>query len=340
MGDPDIYYPVHRPQGEIDSYKTRYSDFDVSTITPILRSFFGSSVEIKQISPSGKFGTAHVIYFVEMGDGAQYVFRANCGVGPPEIAMKAEKMIAERLQQAAIPVNHVLFADISRKMYPFDYQIVEMMDGGDIELTFTGTKEDYDRLSYELGTLIAKLGTVKTDGYGRWTLDGVNNGKLIGSKPRMSDYLSMCVHEDALHLAEAGIISSDLVDRLEGLFQTYAIYINEGTPSIVHHDLADHNLMTDGKNITAIFDWEASISGDPILDLASCPTWKTMYPREELLLAGYKSVTPLPRYFEEKYRIYLLRTLLWKTAYALKRGVMNDERRARLFESLRPFGLL
>ncbi len=339
MGDPDIYYPIHRPQSEIDSYKTRYTDFDVSTIVSILRSFFGSTATIKQINPSGKFGTAHVIYFVEMGDGSQYVFRANCGVGPPEIAMMAEKLIADRLTAASIPVNHVLFADISRTRYPFDYQIVEMMDHGDIELTFTGTKEAYDQLSYELGTLIAKLGMVKTEGFGRWTLKGVEQGNLIGNKSRMSDYVSVCVHEDARHLADAEVISNTLVDRLDGLFQTYAIYINEGKPSIVHHDLADHNLMTDGKSITAIFDWEASISGDNVLDLASCPTWKTIYPREALLLAGYKSTAPLPRYFEEKYRIYLLRTLLWKTAYALKREAMSEERKAKLYTAMEPFGL-
>jgi aminoglycoside phosphotransferase (APT) family kinase protein len=337
--DPDIHYPVQRPQQEIDSYKTRYTDFDQSTIEPIICGFFGSSTQVKSISPSGKFGTSHVIYFVELGDEQRYVFRANCGVGPPEIAMMAEKLIADRLQKQDIPVNHVLFADISRTLYPFDYQIVEMMDGGDIELTFTGTKEEYDRLSYELGTLIARLGMVKTEGFGRWMLGGVNNGKLIGRKSTMSEYVSVYVPQDIAHLVGAEILTKEQGERIEAAFTKYAPYINEGTPSIVHYDLADHNLMTNGTNITAIFDWEASVSGDIILDLASAPTWKTMYPREELLLAGFRSVTALPRYFEEKYRIYLLRTLLWKMAYALKRGAMNEERKMKFFKALEPFGI-
>jgi len=110
--------------------------------------------------------------------------------------------------------------------------------------------------------------------------------------------------------------------------------------SLIHHDLADHNIFFDGKKtITGIFDWEAAVVGDPVLDLASCPTWRTFYPREEILIAGYKSIIPLPDHFDEKINIYRLRTMLWKIVYAIRMNILNDARKNKFYEALKPFGL-
>ena len=93
------------------------------------------------------------------------------------------------------------------------------------------------------------------------------------------------------------------------------------------------------KTITGFFDWEAAVAGDPMLDLASAPTWKTHYPREEKIIEGYKSIRDLPEFFIEKMNIYRLRTMLWKMVYALRSGILNDDRKKRFEDSLNPFKL-
>lgn len=45
-----------------------------------------------------------------------------------------------------------------------------------------------------------------------------------------------------------------------------SIFVSE--PSLVHGDMIIHNLLTDGKNLTGVLDWEFSLYGDPDYDLA------------------------------------------------------------------------
>jgi aminoglycoside phosphotransferase (APT) family kinase protein len=107
----------------------------------------------------------------------------------------------------------------------------------------------------------------------------------------------------------------------------------------VHYDLADHNIMFEGARITALFDWETAVSGDPVLDLASCPTWRTHYPREKKLVEGFTSVSNLPDFFEEKMNLYRLRTMLWKIVYVIRMNILNERRKQTFLNALQPFGL-
>ena len=109
--------------------------------------------------------------------------------------------------------------------------------------------------------------------------------------------------------------------------------------SLLHHDLADHNIMFENNKITGIFDWETAVIGDPVLDLASCPTWKTHYPREDVLIEGYVSITPLPPHFREKMNLYRLRTMLWKMVFAIKADIVTEDRMGRFNAALKPFDL-
>ena len=109
--------------------------------------------------------------------------------------------------------------------------------------------------------------------------------------------------------------------------------------SLIHHDLADHNIMFKNSKITGIFDWEACCIGDPVLDLASCPTWKTHFPREQKLIEGYTSVTSLPNHFVEKMRIYKLRTMLWKMVFAIRANIVTENRKQKFLSALIPFGI-
>jgi fructosamine-3-kinase len=76
-----------------------------------------------------------------------------------------------------------------------------------------------------------------------------------------------------------------------------------------------------------------------MLDIASMPTWKAHYPRLEKFLEGYQHITKLPDNFDEKYALYKLRTLLWKTAFCHKAGILNPERLARLTDHLQTLNM-
>jgi len=337
----DIYYAVaHRDQREIDSFKTRYENFDISFIPPIFLVALG--LHVIDVQPSTSWGSSHVIYFVRVqGRKSPLVFRANLGFNKkPEAVMKVEQLICEEVAKTGVPTNKILYVDISRKSYNFDYQIEECLDGADIENNFKGTKEEYDRMSFDLGVYIATYSKIQFDTFGMFDEDFAKKNILAGSKNTFFEYIITCLDQDIFYLTKNNVIVVEIGKKIINLFEEYKPIINNvKRGSLIHHDLADHNIFFKDNRITGIFDWEAAVAGDSILDLASCPTWRTLYPREEVLIEGYKSIIPLPDHFEEKMNIYRLRTMLWKIVYAIRMHILNDTRKQKFYEALRPFGL-
>jgi fructosamine-3-kinase len=74
-----------------------------------------------------------------------------------------------------------------------------------------------------------------------------------------------------------------------------------------------------------------------MLSKPSAPTWKTLYERETQLMAGFKSIVPLPENYQEKINLYRLRTVIWKVVHNLKFNLINQERLTRFYNALTPF---
>ena len=335
----DIYYIVaHRSQKEIDSFKTRYRDFKIELIPDIFKSSL--NLDVVNFQQSQSWGTSHVIYFVKTKQTRQpLVLRANLGVVGPEVAMLIEKLVTYKVANLGIPTNRVVHVDVTRKHYPFDFQIQEMLTGQDIETYFKGTQSEYDRLSFDLGILIAKIHTLKFPRFGRFDEKSILKGKLTGSKQTFFNYITTCLDADIKYLVDGKIFSKTVSRKVQRLFEEYKPVMKIKSGSLIHHDLADHNIMFKNSKITGIFDWEACCIGDPVLDLASCPTWKTHFPREQKLIEGYTSVTSLPNHFVEKMRIYKLRTMLWKMVFAIRANFVTENRKQKFLSALIPFGI-
>lgn len=336
----DIYYAVaHRSQAEIDSFRTRYEKFDTSLIPTIFKKSL--KYDVIQWKKSQSWGSSHVIYFVKVRQEKKpLVLRANLGFNQePETVMLVEKIVTDQVAKLGVPTNIVRFVDVSRRHLPFDFQIQEMLVGQDLEDHFHGTKEEYDRMSFDLGAYVVQYDQLQYPRFGRFDVKAALKGKLQGSKPSFYEYIIVCLDNDLKYLVDTRVINSKTSDRIIRIFESCKPIINIKKGVLVHHDLADHNIMFKDNKITGIFDWEACVVGDPVLDLASCPTWRTPYPREQKLIEGYRSVNRLPDHFQEKMDIYRLRTMLWKMVYAIRFKILNEDRKQKFYNALEPFGL-
>lgn len=333
----DIYYPVaHRSQSEIDSFKTRYQDFDTKLIPTILK----KSLSLTTLSwkPSNSWGSSHVIYNVETKERGRLILRANTGFNPePEFAMLAEKLITDAVRAARVPTATIEFVDISRKLFPFDYQIETVLPGLDPEIFFKGSQDEYDQISFDLGAKVAMFHRLTFAGFGRPDINSISQNSIKGNKNSNFDYITTCLESDLNHLVIEKVLTKNRSKLISKLFDNNQELINIKQGVLVHHDLADHNITFIGNKVASIFDWETAVISDPILDLASCPTWKTIYPREHKLLEGYQSITPLPNHFIEKKNLYVLRTMLWKMVYSIRAKILNKDRIAKFTNSLTPF---
>jgi len=336
----DIYYAVaHRSQEEIDSFKDRYAHFDTKTIPLIFKTILNNT--LTSWSPSSTWGTSHVIYEVRIKElNKPLILRANLGICAPEKVMKVEQLITEKVTKLGVQTNQVLYADATRTLVSFDFQIEEKLEGKDPEKCFTGTKKEYDSYSFEIGRCIARMSELQFDKFGRFDGDRAEKGELIGTKDSFPEYIFTMLEEDISKLVAFGMLSEPSGKQVKKIFEEYVSVMNIPKGSLVHHDLADHNLLIDKNNrFAGLFDWEAAVIGDPVLDLASCPTWTTPFPKEEKLIEGYSSTKALPDHFQEKMDIYRLRTMLWKGVFYVRANLVDDKRLQVFKNALKPFKL-
>ena len=216
----DIYYPVaHRTQDEIDALKNRYDTFDAKIIPVVMKSNGFTSVSWTKPTT---WGTSHVIYIVTVKEQKDpLIFRANIG-GISEAMMVVEKLISGELMKLNIPVNEIFVADISRKQFPFDYQIQKKLKGMDIEDHFHGNHKEYDNISFEIGKYVGMWGSIKINGFGRF------ENSLRGTKKSMYDYIIVRLDEDIRFLVNAKLFDIKKATVVRKLFDEYKEPINNG----------------------------------------------------------------------------------------------------------------
>jgi aminoglycoside phosphotransferase (APT) family kinase protein len=330
---------ANRTPEEVSKLQKKYELFDKEYLYDIFKNVL--DLEITDIKLPMNSSLPHVTYVISTKNNRELFYRGNLGWEEPEIQLYKEKVIADVALRNDLPANKIIYVDISRKKYPFDFQIQEVIEGLDAEVVFEGAKQDYDTYSYDLGVLIGKLKSVKLNGYGHFGDESVLQDVLKGEYETFFDYLNLDLVKQVELIEKSGFISEKVATEILNLFTDAKEIINQSDSSLVHYDLADHNLRYDPNTfkISAIFDWEASVVGDSLLDLASCPTWKTLYPRIEKAKEGFLSIVNEPEFFNEKLDLYRLRTIIWKIEHNLKFGIATPERMQRLALALEPYGL-
>lgn len=319
---------------EIEKAKKKYEIFDTSVIPKIFKDVL--DLQVESFAKPKSWGLPHVIYIVKLKGHEDLVLRANLGPKKPEIILLIEKLITEKVTKIGIKTSEIVHLDISRKKYPFDFQIQKKFGGLDPEIIFKGSQKDYDKISFQIGETIAKMSEIKFEKFGRFDENQALKGNLIGTKTTNFDYIKVELNDNLKKIVDSNLLSSEKSNKIMRIFEESKNIININQGSLVHYDLADHNLRYDPKtyNLRVIFDWEASVSSDPFLDIASSPTWKTIYPREQKILEGYLSLKRLPDNYKEKINIYRLRTVIWKIVHNIKFNILNKERIAKFANAL------
>ena len=324
-----IYYKVaDRHDEQINAFKNRYEFVSEEQIKAV---FSENWYEVESLEKSNSWWTAHIIYYAKIRwRSSRLIFRSNSWkkwwFNTPEIVMLSEKIITDIVATLWVKTNKILHVDISRKVFPFDYQIEEELVWVDPEKYidnqghFLDNMEDYDRLSYELWQNIAKYSEIKFTWFWLFDEKEIIKWNIIWTNTSFYDYITTNIDIHLRFLLVNKIVDNETLCKIISVFENHKELINDCEPCLVHHDLADHNLIysTESKWLWAIFDWEAMILGDPMLDMWSCPTWWTHYSRKEKLIEWYKSIKKLPNNYETRMDLYELRTWLWKIMFAIR----------------------
>ncbi|MDQ5913485.1 MAG: hypothetical protein QG623_103 [Patescibacteria group bacterium] len=325
-----FYFNTHRPRDLVLKLQDRYTGFDKSIIADLVETSLSDVKVVGKVRSDNNFGTGHLIFYVPT-DRGNLVVRVNRFLKEPEHYMVLEEMFIRMFNSVGVPTNTIVFSDDSRKRYDFDYQIMKLLPGKDLETDWDGTKEEYDRLSYQLGAFVALEHKLEVGGWGRF----VRSKGLSGQFDTPQQYLKTYLDYDLTVMLEGGVINEDLKKKIEDYFDREYIVLENVKPCLVHHDIADHNIRYEGERVVALFDWENAVAYDPVSDLASAHTWVCHFPRREKMTEGYlDKLGYKPDNFEERLALHFLRTMIWKASFAIKGGRFVERHRKLLADAL------
>ena len=173
---------------------------------------------------------------------------------------------------------------------------------------------------------IAKYSDITFEWYGLLNDKNILNWEIVWEKDTFYEYITTNLKIHLEYIYNKQVVNKSELNKITHVFESHKETINNTKSHLVHHDLADHNLMynTQSKWLGAIFDWEAMVLWDPMLDLWSCVTWETHYFRKTQLIAWYKSIKKLPQDYELRMDLYELRTWIWKIMFIIRMGFCDQ----------------
>jgi len=318
--DEIYYYNVHRPTSLVKTLQKRYEHFDYSLIPEIVEHALGKKVIDYHYKDNA--GTGHLIIFVEVEGLGELVLRTNLSIDEVEEYMEFEKEFSELYEKTGIPSSKILFSDTSRKEFPFDYQIMEVLPGKDLYLEWEGTRENYENVVFQIGECIAREYKVpmKVKGWGRIKKD--DNGDFVGTSDSLTSYLNAYLEHDLKVLELFEFISAEDSKKIQNYFESgelKELFSDMSHGYLVHNDPSDLNMRYEGDQFVSLFDWENAVIYDPICELGTAPTWSTVFPKKEKMVEGFISELGYkPDNLEKKMAVYFLRKIIDKVQFALR----------------------
>ncbi len=225
-----------------------------------------------------------------------------------------QKWVMEKLTQKKLPAIKIYQIDFSRKNIACDFSIEQSAQGKTLYDLFKENNSDI-KLFFKLGQFVANIHSIKTKKFGPLDISSIiKSGQGLGIYNSWSKYLLLNLETHLKVCLDIKAIDSKTYLRIKQVFTKLVGIVSDVSPRLLHGDLANHNIFSDGKKITAIIDWEDCISGDPIFDIAFFGTgafrkkiWFNQF------IKGYQTQQKLPKDFNIRYWLYYLRISISKT---------------------------
>jgi hypothetical protein len=269
------------------------------------------------VAPLSDAGTFHWLYRACFDDGASAIVRVHALSGlQRDFVLCIDRWAMDLLLSKGLPGLHVHHIDLSRRLCPFDYEILEEARGTSLK-AFDGAESRMSCYLALLGRTVARLHEIRTRGYGFFDLQplvvgGGGNGPLHGLCTSWREYILKNLEGHVQQCLDIAAVNGAEAARVFEAFSASGHVLEDVEPSLLHGDLGSHNVFIAGDQISALIDWEDCLSGDPVFDVAF---WATFHPerRHAAFIDSYRSERPLPADFEWRFWLYFLRIALAKT---------------------------
>jgi hygromycin-B 4-O-kinase len=226
--------------------------------------------------------------------------------------------LASAYRRETMPIPIITDSGIHDEIY---FAISEFVQGQFIE---TLTPDELEKTLPALLNLFDALRATDltgTSGYGGWDKNGV------GSHKSWKDYLLDVKSDDEEDFAYGwyrdlanSSIGTHIFDQLYSQFDALVAFCPEGR-ELIHSDLLNSNLLVADAKISGVIDWQCSLYGDSLYDVAwlmFCTLWFPQFTAVQLnqkLMAHFESTTTNVSHLNERLLCYQLHIGLGSIRY-------------------------
>jgi Ser/Thr protein kinase RdoA (MazF antagonist) len=305
---------------------------------------FGGSrraARVVDIVPLEEQGTFHRIFRVRLEDERRIIARislqnptlrdspATCLAADADHSLIIDAWAHDRLRRSGLAGLEIFTVDVSRRIVPFAYELLAEAPGRSLR-DFDHDDARMQPLLTDLGRRLAQMHALRGIGAGLMSVAnaGAPAGPTVrGAHDAWPDYVVTRLEAHLATCRDLGAVDAAEARRIEALFAATKSLTSDVPLVLLHGDLGNHNIFTDGERITQLIDWEDCLYGDPVFDLAF---WATFHPerRHEWLLSGYREFVPLDEADQRRFYLYFLRIALAKTVLRNRLGIVDMPGRA------------
>jgi len=295
------------------------------TLVEILRGGVKSQPDVSKIKISAPDenvlkGNVNIVRKIQIAD-QSYIVRLH-PQGVKNGYFYVEKLALELAQNHGLPVPTALEIHQATDAPDADFMLMTVSAGVTMADAIKNLAVDEASLLRECGKRMAQIHGIAVNGYGSFDNAKAMHGELVGMHQSYRDFIHAGLDENLSRLVHFDILSLDEKKDIETIFSEKNFEPPNGS-RLIHNDFADWNLLTDGKKVTGILDWDECHAGDPVADLAC---WSVFFTAQRYVpfLEGYALVAALPQDYEERFHFYRLRYVVSKMALRAKRRQVDN----------------
>lgn len=318
----------------------------VETINTALGDDKMASIEPLDLDAQTNLGNVNSVRVGILASGKEVIVRCH-PKGVRNGYFHAEATAAHKAKEAGLPSYDTLAVHDYEGGDDFAFQILDKLSGTAIKKWLDAHPDDEAALLPQIGKMMARLHQVKVDGFGPFDNERAKEGELMGLHQTLGEAVRAGLPFNLDVLTKESLLTAEQTTAITKLFGDDNPLLASSQAVLVHNDFADWNLLTDGKDVTGILDWDECVASDAVSDIAC---WSTFFEPERLkdFLEGYWQVADKPADFEDKFELLRLRYVLSKMTLRIRRFTWSptDEVREKieigkthLAQSLEHFGI-
>lgn len=291
--------------------KTKYfvSESNIVEIFSVAK--LGAVTNVAELS-AGEFNSAYRV----TANGAEYVLKIAPKDNENTLTYEADIMAREvefyRLiaEKTDVKTPKIYFYDDTLSIIPTKYFIMEMLDSKPLN-TVKLSKSERQNVNELTGEMVAKLHTIKGDGFG-YEQNGLYSSWYLALRSMVENLINDCARLNKK--CKKGTKLLEFIDMSKGILEKVE-------PIYTHYDIWDGNIFyknTNGDIELTLIDTERGFWGDGIGDFVSIELMTALNKKKSVL--GYNKLVEKPISFtrDEMIRYYIMTAYLGLIVYTEK----------------------